>query len=42
MTKLNNFFFGTERIHIQDALWFYGLPTLWIIVAIVVKLNVSI
>ena len=42
MTKLNIFFFGTERIHIQDALWFYALPSIWGIITIALMITCKV
>lgn len=38
MRKVNLFFFGEEHIHLSDALWFYVLPSTWLIVALLIQL----
>ena len=41
MRKINNFFFlldEGEKLHISDAIWFYGSLSLFMLIALVVML----
>lgn len=41
MKKLNVYFFGEEKIHVSDAIWFYGGIALSVGITLFTMLSVS-